>query len=181
MGIFNRSPLYYYLVSETYPATPCLPAQLRKIALRWKNYWRRPSKSYRNRSRAPITRWVHLTRRLQSRCWTRAFSFSCPPLGICWRGLGWVSSSILQAIKTNSLWQKAARSWPNNRGIFHNKDKTVLSWVNEEDHCRIISMENGGNIKSVFERFSLLSTEIQKSVEANGKKLSWNEKLGFLG
>ena len=27
------------------------------------------------------------------------------------------------------------------RGIFHNKDKTFLTWVNEEDQLRIISMQ----------------------------------------
>lgn len=25
------------------------------------------------------------------------------------------------------------RDWPKNRGIFHNDDKTFLTWVNEED------------------------------------------------
>ena len=32
------------------------------------------------------------------------------------------------------------RDWPNGRGIFHNKEKTFLVWVNEEDQLRIISM-----------------------------------------
>jgi len=31
--------------------------------------------------------------------------------------------------------------WPKGRGIFHNNDKTFLLWINEGDHCRIISME----------------------------------------
>ena len=31
--------------------------------------------------------------------------------------------------------------------------KDFLVWVNEEDHMRIISMEKGGNMKAVFERF----------------------------
>merc|ERR1712062_277457 len=31
------------------------------------------------------------------------------------------------------------RDWPEGRGIFHNKDKTFLVWVNEEDQLRIIS------------------------------------------
>lgn len=75
----------------------------------------------------------------------------------------------------------AARSWPNNRGIFHNEAQTALCWVNEEDHCRIISMEMGGNIPSVFERFCGLSNALKASAEANGTKLMWNEKLGFLG
>ena len=75
----------------------------------------------------------------------------------------------------------AARSWPNNRGIYHNEAQTALCWVNEEDHCRIISMENGGNIPSVFERFCGLSNALKASAESNGTKLMWNETLGFLG
>jgi len=53
--------------------------------------------------------------------------------------------------------------------------------VNEEDHCRIISMENGGDIPSVFARFCHLSDALKASAEANGTKLMWNEKLGFMG
>mmetsp|Transcript_3439 Transcript_3439/g.5361 ORF Transcript_3439/g.5361 Transcript_3439/m.5361 type:complete len:437 (+) Transcript_3439:48-1358(+) len=75
----------------------------------------------------------------------------------------------------------AARSWPNNRGIFHNASHTALCWVNEEDHCRIISMEDGGDIQSVFARFCRLSHAIKGSAEANKTKLMWNETLGFLG
>lgn len=75
----------------------------------------------------------------------------------------------------------AARSWPDNRGIFHNDAQTALCWVNEEDHCRIISMEDGGDIPSVFTRFCALSEALKSCAEANGTKLMWNEKLGFLG
>jgi creatine kinase len=75
----------------------------------------------------------------------------------------------------------AARSWPNNRGIFHNETQTALCWVNEEDHCRIISMELGGNIPSVFQRFCDLSNALKESAEKNGTKLMWNDTLGFLG
>merc|ERR1712168_906368 len=42
------------------------------------------------------------------------------------------------------------RDWPEGRGIFHNKDKTFLTWVNEEDQLRIISMQAGGDVKGVF-------------------------------
>jgi ATP:guanido phosphotransferase, C-terminal catalytic domain len=47
------------------------------------------------------------------------------------------------------------------RGIFHNDAQTALAWVNEEDHCRIISMELGGDIPSVFTRFCALSEVIR--------------------
>jgi len=75
----------------------------------------------------------------------------------------------------------AARNWPASRGIFHNDAKTALAWVNEEDHCRIISMELGGNIPSVFTRFCAISNAIKTVSESQGLKLMLTENLGFLG
>ena len=42
------------------------------------------------------------------------------------------------------------KDWPAGRAIFHNKNKTLLIWVNEEDHIRIFSMQRGHDIKEVF-------------------------------
>ena len=42
-------------------------------------------------------------------------------------------------------------------------------------------MEDAGDIPSVFARFCALSNAIKISAEANGAKLMWSEKLGFLG
>jgi hypothetical protein len=53
------------------------------------------------------------------------------------------------------------RDWPEARGIFHNDNKTFLVWVNEEDQLRIISMQNGSNIRQVFERLSIASAKIE--------------------
>jgi protein-arginine kinase len=55
----------------------------------------------------------------------------------------------------------AARGWPKHRGVFHNASQTALCWVNEEDHCRIISMEMGGDIPNVFRRFCDLSDAVE--------------------
>ena len=44
------------------------------------------------------------------------------------------------------------RDWPEGRGIFHNKAKTFLVWVNEEDQLRIISIQKGSDVKQVFDR-----------------------------
>ena len=46
----------------------------------------------------------------------------------------------------------ASRYWPSGRGIFHNKEKTFLVWVGEEDHLRIISMQSGGHVGEVYGR-----------------------------
>ncbi|XP_031557190.1 arginine kinase [Actinia tenebrosa] len=56
------------------------------------------------------------------------------------------------------------KEWPEGRGIFHNNDKTFLVWVNEEDHLRIISMEKGSDIGSVFSRLCRAVNEIDKKL-----------------
>mmetsp|Transcript_42581 Transcript_42581/g.56206 ORF Transcript_42581/g.56206 Transcript_42581/m.56206 type:complete len:123 (+) Transcript_42581:896-1264(+) len=56
--------------------------------------------------------------------------------------------------------------WPHGRGIFHNRDKTFLNWVNEGDHLRIISMQRGGDIKAVFARLSAGAKAIEDGVRA---------------
>merc|ERR1739845_322456 len=62
------------------------------------------------------------------------------------------------------------RDWPEGRGIFHNKDKTFLVWVNEEDQLRIISMQKGGGIKAVGD-----------SVKAeSGKDFQISPKFGYI-
>merc|ERR1712167_455088 len=50
-----------------------------------------------------------------------------------------------------------------------------------EDQCRIIAMENGGDVKGVFTRFCQLSNAIKDASEATGKKLMYSDSLGFLG
>ena len=56
--------------------------------------------------------------------------------------------------------------WPEGRGVFHNKAKTFVNWLNEGDHLRIISMEQGGDVLNVFTRLS----EGAKMIEAGIKK-----------
>jgi len=73
------------------------------------------------------------------------------------------------------------RDWPEGRGIFHNKEKTFLVWVNEEDQLRIISMQMGGNVKEVFERLARGISAVQESVKAeSGKDFLMSDKYGYL-
>lgn len=69
----------------------------------------------------------------------------------------------------------ACRYWPTGRGIYHNDAKTFLVWVNEEDHLRIISMQKGGDLKTVFSRL----VKGAKAIEAK-VPFSRDERLGFL-
>mgnify|MGYP003884181863 CR=1 FL=1 len=67
------------------------------------------------------------------------------------------------------------RNWPKGRGIFHNDAKTFLVWVNEEDQLRIISMQQGSNIRQVFERLSIASAKIEEKA-----KFANDEHLGYI-
>jgi protein-arginine kinase len=69
----------------------------------------------------------------------------------------------------------ACRYWPVGRGIFHNKDKTFLVWCNEEDHLRIISMQNGGKVGVVLDRLIRGANEIAKKAP-----FSRDDRLGWL-
>lgn len=73
-----------------------------------------------------------------------------------------------------------ARDFPDGRGIWHNSDKTFLVWINEEDQTRIISMQQGGNMKAVFERFCSGLNNVEEKIKEQGKEFMWNEHLGFI-
>merc|ERR1712119_120718 len=73
------------------------------------------------------------------------------------------------------------RDWPEGRGIFHNKDKTFLTWVNEEDQLRIISMQSGGDVKGVFDRLARGIKAVGDSVKAeSGKDFMLDAKYGYV-
>merc|ERR1711990_1020759 len=73
------------------------------------------------------------------------------------------------------------RDWPEGRGIFHNKDKTFLVWVNEEDQLRIISMQMGGDVRAVFDRLARGIKAVGDSVKAeSGKDFMLDPKYGYV-
>jgi len=73
-----------------------------------------------------------------------------------------------------------ARDWPDARGIWHNDKKTFLVWVNEEDHTRVISMQKGGNMGEVFERFCVGLQKVEDCMKKKGSQYMWNDHLGFV-
>jgi len=73
------------------------------------------------------------------------------------------------------------RDWPEGRGIFHNEAKTFLTWVNEEDQLRIISMQKGGDVRGVFERLARGIQAVGDSVKGeSGKEFLLDARLGYL-
>jgi creatine kinase len=74
----------------------------------------------------------------------------------------------------------AVRDWPDARGIWHNVEKTFLIWINEEDQCRVISMQAGGDLKATFGRFGRGLKEIEGLMKEHSQEFAWSERLGFI-
>merc|ERR1712115_238029 len=73
------------------------------------------------------------------------------------------------------------RDWPEGRGIFHNDNKTFLTWVNEEDQLRIISMQMGGDVRGVFDPLARGIQAVGDSVKAeSGKDFMLDAKYGYI-
>ena len=54
--------------------------------------------------------------------------------------------------------------FPKGRGIFYSKDKRFRVWINEEDHLRLISQDNSGDLAGVFNHLCLGVDELKKSL-----------------
>jgi arginine kinase len=69
----------------------------------------------------------------------------------------------------------ACRYWPTGRGIFHNATKTFLVWINEEDHLRIISMQPGSDLRTIYSRLLTGVHQIESQLA-----FSRDDRLGYL-
>ncbi|KAK2194003.1 hypothetical protein NP493_3g01064 [Ridgeia piscesae] len=95
-----------------------------------------------------------------------------------------------QLIEDHFLFQKptgqlmvnsgSVRDWPDGRGIWHNKAKNFLVWVNEEDHCRLISMEQGGDMKATFARLCNAINEVARQMKEKGREFMHSDRLGYI-
>jgi len=74
------------------------------------------------------------------------------------------------------------RDWPEGRGIFFNKDKNFLVWVNEEDQFRIISMQKKGDVVEVFKRLVKGINSMGETIKSvtDGKEFMFSERFGFI-
>lgn len=54
--------------------------------------------------------------------------------------------------------------WPIGRGIYFSNDKKFLTWINEEDHLRFISMQKGGDLATVWKRLVTAIKTMEKKL-----------------
>lgn len=74
----------------------------------------------------------------------------------------------------------SARDWPDGRGVFLNDEKNLMCWVNEEDHCKVIAMQKGADIKAAFESFAGFMSEITKKAHTLKHSFMHTANLGFI-
>jgi len=65
--------------------------------------------------------------------------------------------------------------WPHGRAVFVSSDEKVYMWINEEEHIKIFSVVNNGDLNAVYSRLVNVMTTLEKKL-----KFVYNEYLGFL-
>ncbi|TDG45073.1 hypothetical protein AWZ03_008498 [Drosophila navojoa] len=56
------------------------------------------------------------------------------------------------------------RFWPTGRGVYHNPAETFMIWSNEEDHVRVISAAQCGDLGDVYQRLVTGIQELEKNL-----------------
>ena len=70
-----------------------------------------------------------------------------------------------------------ASDWPYGRGCYVSSDKGFIIWVGEEDHLRIMCMNNGTVLNTVFDR---LKTAIDVVENIDGLNFAKSNDFGFV-
>ena len=73
-----------------------------------------------------------------------------------------------------------ARHWPSGRGMYVNDAHTFIIWVNEEDHIRVVSMQKGGNMKAVFERWVRGLNVFEQGIKEQKYSYMHSKDLGYI-
>lgn len=72
------------------------------------------------------------------------------------------------------------RDWPDARGVFINKEKCLAIWVNEIDHIRFTTWEDGGDLRSTFHSFVRTEKALGLALSNLGYTYASSQELGFL-
>lgn len=72
----------------------------------------------------------------------------------------------------------AGRDWPDNRGIFCADSGKFFVWCNEEDHMRVISMEEGGDIVNIFTRWAQGVEALRVHLEGQQSGFQFDDHFG---
>jgi len=72
------------------------------------------------------------------------------------------------------------RHWPEARGVFASDARSLVAWVNEEDHLRLVSLHYGGDIYQNFARFVQAVQGVERGINEDGYEFAHSERLGYI-
>ena len=64
--------------------------------------------------------------------------------------------------------------------MYVNDAHTFIIWVNEEDHIRVVSMQKGGNMKEVFERWVRGLNVFEQGIKEQKYSYMHSKDLGYV-
>ena len=70
-----------------------------------------------------------------------------------------------------------ASHWPEGRGCYLSNNRNFIVWVGEEDHLRIMVMENTARLTHVLKRLEIAVNEFEQH---DGGKFAWSDAYGYL-
>eukprot|EP00747_Dinoflagellata_sp_TGD_P207946 gnl/TRDRNA2_/TRDRNA2_81478_c0_seq1.p1 gnl/TRDRNA2_/TRDRNA2_81478_c0~~gnl/TRDRNA2_/TRDRNA2_81478_c0_seq1.p1 ORF type:complete len:780 (-),score=164.96 gnl/TRDRNA2_/TRDRNA2_81478_c0_seq1:111-2450(-) len=72
------------------------------------------------------------------------------------------------------------RNWPEGRGIFASKSRSVAIMVNEEDHMKLVITREGDKLQEAFEDFCRAEAAVRERLQQDGLDYERTDRLGFV-
>eukprot|EP00927_Polykrikos_kofoidii_P081839 TRINITY_DN7969_c0_g1_i1.p1 TRINITY_DN7969_c0_g1~~TRINITY_DN7969_c0_g1_i1.p1 ORF type:complete len:1856 (+),score=363.73 TRINITY_DN7969_c0_g1_i1:393-5570(+) len=72
------------------------------------------------------------------------------------------------------------QQWPEGRGIFVSEKQNVAIFLNELDHFRIVSKENGSDLHAAFKRFFAVEAFMREGLSDAGYEVACCRRFGYL-
>merc|ERR1719361_1796889 len=72
------------------------------------------------------------------------------------------------------------RDWPDARGAYISNSETLAIWVNEDEHCGIVSIQKDGNMTEAFKRLCMTHDGIESDLKTSGNEYSHDDHLGYI-
>lgn len=72
------------------------------------------------------------------------------------------------------------RAWKDGRGIWRDRQNSLLILINEEEHIKIISQQYGHDLFGAFDKLRRLLLEMERLLKGNGCEFMRNVDYGYL-
>jgi len=75
---------------------------------------------------------------------------------------------------------RIGRDWPDGRGLYMTDDKSVLVWVNEDDHLRVVALQPNADLKTLITKTQYLMTELSNALKQDKADFLIDQQFGYI-